>query len=125
MIRVQVIFEGSRRRNSDPNSCFEVQTTGRRQYLMQAKSSGDANMWIRAMRQHTARETPNQIMDRAEAAIQAAEETAAVNLAHHAFKLRKMQAQQDSSTASNVAGPSSQPSVRPARVEDNAVCSEA
>ena len=30
----------------------------------------DANMWIRAMRQHTAKETPNQIMDRAEAAMQ-------------------------------------------------------
>ena len=124
MIHAQVIFEGSRRRNSDPSSCFEVHTTGRRQYLMQAKSSGDANMWIRAMRQHTARETPNQIMDRAEAAIQAAEETAAVNLAHHAFKLRKMQAQQDSAP-SHIAGPSSQPSVRPARVGDHAVCSEA
>ena len=35
-----VISEGTRRRSSDPNSCFEVRTAGGRHYLMQAKSSG-------------------------------------------------------------------------------------
>ena len=44
----------------------QVQTARGRVYSLQAKSSGDANMWIRACRQHTAKETENQIMDKAE-----------------------------------------------------------
>lgn len=45
---------------------MQVQTARGRVFRLQAKSSGDANMWIRACRQHTAKETENQIMDKAE-----------------------------------------------------------
>jgi hypothetical protein len=45
---------------------LQIQTASGRVYSLQAKSSGDANMWIRACRQHTAKETENQIMDKAE-----------------------------------------------------------
>jgi hypothetical protein len=37
---MQTISDGTRRRSSDPISCFEVRTAGGRLYLMQAKSSG-------------------------------------------------------------------------------------
>ncbi|EKX32731.1 hypothetical protein GUITHDRAFT_121085 [Guillardia theta CCMP2712] len=87
-----VVSDGARWRNTEQSNSFQVRTASGRHYIMQAKSSGDANMWIRAMRQHTAKETPNQIMDKAERAIQKAELANALRLSQHASRVRRKDA---------------------------------
>lgn len=50
----------------NPPTPNQVRTKRGRAYLFKAKSSGDALNWMRAMKLHTAKETENQILDRAE-----------------------------------------------------------
>mmetsp|Transcript_20379 Transcript_20379/g.31831 ORF Transcript_20379/g.31831 Transcript_20379/m.31831 type:complete len:183 (+) Transcript_20379:124-672(+) len=85
-----VVSDGvrSRMRQADQSNSFDVLTAKGRHFVMQAKSPGDANMWIRAMRQHTAKETENQVMDRAERAIRKAEVATAASIAELARKVR-------------------------------------
>mmetsp|Transcript_40702 Transcript_40702/g.101801 ORF Transcript_40702/g.101801 Transcript_40702/m.101801 type:complete len:179 (+) Transcript_40702:64-600(+) len=77
-------------RSPDQLTNFEVRTRRGKSYSLKAKSSGDANMWIRAMKQHTAKETENQIMDRAERLICLGELASAARIMEQARRLRKL-----------------------------------
>mmetsp|Transcript_20967 Transcript_20967/g.50617 ORF Transcript_20967/g.50617 Transcript_20967/m.50617 type:complete len:186 (+) Transcript_20967:259-816(+) len=86
----EVVEGGGGRTDQVSLSTFHLRThRGRgRHYVLQAKSSGEVNMWISSLRSHTAKETENQIMARADEMVTQQEQIAAARMAQQARKVR-------------------------------------
>jgi hypothetical protein len=97
-----IVEGGSTRAEQASLSTFHLRThRGRgRHYVMQAKSSGEVNMWISSLRSHTAKETEIQIMARADDMITQHEQVAAARIAQQARRVRRAAADRSAPGAS-------------------------